>query len=354
MRSSNYSAASNLCSILCLLVVSLFSVKAYSIDPEICTPSNGFVPRIDLNVNITAKPSGSSQSVSYTSSIPVAMTGPITCPNYTPKDYSVFSMYQGEIGPNQPYVPIGDNGFHVKLGVGTSPGYVSGASRWGIEGNTPVIPSNIYPGVIIQSPGNKQPTQDIVLDAQFVGYIAVTGYDLDNAYVPSDTSGLTAVYLSGTIHIPPYCDFTLGDEENTVTMNPIFASEFAGVSPGEPVGKAVTVPGKGICSGGTSGGIGDLVHIRLLASRPLDGGSVIGVNEYSEIGIQVRDSQGQILQVNGMEVGTETTKSITMGDSRYGTFDFPLQFQLISRTGTAPKLYTQSYTAFLTLYMLMD
>lgn len=208
--------------------------------------------------------------------------------------------------------------------------------------------------MIFQSPSNKQPTHDIVLDAVFIGYIIVTGKDLDEAYVPSDTSGLTAVYLSGTIHIPPYCIFTLGDEDNTVTMNPIFASEFAGVSPGEPVGKAVTVPGKGQCSGGTSGGVGDVVHIRLIASHPVDGGSVIGIDQYDEVGIQVRDSEGKILPVNGVESDQVTTYSTFVGESLVGAFDFPLQFQLVSRTGTAPELYTQSYNALLTLYMLMD
>lgn len=354
MRSRNYLAASNICSVLCLLVISLFSIKAYSVDQEICTPSNGFIPRIDLNVNITVQPAGSQGSVNYTSSIPVATPGPITCPHYTPTDYSVFSSYNGAIGPDQLPIPIGDDGFSVKLLVGTSPGYVTGTNRWGLEGNTPVIPSNIYPSVIFQSPSNKQPTHDIVLKAVFVGYIIVTGKTLDEAYVPSDTSGLTAVYLSGTIHIPPYCIFTLGDEDNTVTMYPIFASEFAGVSPGEPVGKAKTVPGKGQCSGGTSGGVGDVVHIRLIARRPVDGGSVIGIDQYDEIGIQVRDREGKILPVNGVEADQVTTYSTFDGESRVGAFDFPLQFQLVSRTGTAPELYTQSYNAFLTLYMLMD
>lgn len=354
MRSSNYSAASNLCRVLCLLVVSLFSVKAYSVDQEICTPSNGFVPRIDLNVNITAKPSGSGTTVSYTSSIPVATAGPITCAHYTPKQYSVFSMYEGQIGPLQASAPIGNDGYTAKLQIGTSPGYVSGASRWGIDGDTPSIPSTIYPGVIITASSIRQPTHDIELNDVFIGYIAVTGMDLDTAHVPSDTSGLTEVHLYGKIHIPPYCEFTLGDQNNTVTMAPVFASEFAGVSPGEPVGKAVTVPGKGVCTGGTSGGAGDLVHIRLLASRPVDGGYVAAVNEYDEIGIQVKDSEGKLLPLMGLEAGSVTTDSVILGNDHYGTFDYPLQFQLVSRTGTAPSLYTQSYHALLTLYMLMD
>lgn len=354
MRSRNYSAASNICSVLCLLVISLFSVKAYSIDPEICTPSNGFIPRIDLNVNITAKPSGSSQAVSYTSSIPVATAGPITCQNYTPKAYSVFSSYMGEIGPDQQYISIGDNGFGAKLTVGTSPGYVSGTNHWGIDGNTPVIPSTIYPSVIIQAPGNKQPTTDIVLKAKFIGYIAVTGLNLDNAQVPSDTNGLTAVYLSGIIHIPPYCEFVLGDQNNSVTMNPVFASEFAGVSPGEPVGKPVMVPGKGECSGGTTGGVGDLVHISLVANRPVDGGRVVAVDEYDEFGIQVMDRDGKILPVNGVISDQITTHPSFDGESLVGAFDYPLQFQLVSRTGTAPELYEQSYHALLTLFLVMD
>ncbi|MFU2315131.1 hypothetical protein [Rahnella sp. PCH160] len=133
-----------------------------------------------------------------------------------------------------------------------------------------------------------------------------------------------------------------------------FASDFSDVSAGATVGTPMFVPGKVTCQGGSSGGEGDLVHISIIPGIPGDGQYIAGIQDLPEVGIKVLDGAGTPLLVNGTEAVTMTThRSSGMGIVT-GTFDFPLQLQLVSRTGTAPANAKKDYFSFLTIQMSMD
>lgn len=358
MRSRNYLLTLPMPGTLLLLFLSLFSHMAHSADPLICIPSNGYVPAIHMTVNVTVAPTGSLLLPSYTSSIPVAQPGPITCPSYTPEVWSVIASNNGITGGTSTggQVFVGRQGFALILGVGKTPGYVAngGGAAWGYEGNTPSIPYNIYPSINFSSPTTKLDNpEDIVLNEVFVGYVQVSGKSIDDSYVPSDTTGLTAVYVSGIIHVPPYCELTLNNGNTNVTMPDHFAADFAAVGPGEPVGDPVRVPGKGVCTGGANAGDGDLVHISFMPSFPVST-YIAGISPMlPDVGIVILDDSGNRLPVDGTEALSKTTRSTVIGEFRKGVFDLNFGVQLVSRTGKAPTMMGP-YSAAMTVVMSMD
>lgn len=340
--------------ILILAVVSFFSHMAYSIDAGVCQPT-GFMNRIYVNANITITPAGYGQSVTYTDSTPVAQAGPITCQsNYTPTGYTVLTM-----SPSGGRFPAADasmdlgHGFSVVLTPGSTPGMSSNVNRASISGNTANIPSNIYPSFSFYPSGSPAAVQDIILHNYFVGYIATEGVPESDMFVPSDKTGLTAVYLSGHLHVPPYCTYMSDQPSLTIPMGTYFASDFAAAGVGGKVGQPQRIAGSGECKGGSSSGEGDLVHISVGSFTPGDGNDTLGIAGQPDIGVQVFDDQGNRLQVNGPYSGQAYTSRSLKGDVYVGKFDFPLNFQLVSRTGKVPS-HTGTFTEYVTIDLFMD
>lgn len=234
MRSNVLS--NNTLKMLLLFFISFFSHIAHSADPVLCEPTGG-MRRIYINANITITPAGLGAGIVYTDSTPVAQAGPITCPGSTPTVYSVFSM-----GPdlsmfpnNGAYVDM-SQGFKGLLGVGNTPG-MSNSGRTGglvtaMSGNTANIPSNIYPSIVFYPTGSPAETHDLDLHNYFIGYIGTEGVVKMDIVTPSDKTGLTGVYLSGHIHIPPYCTYMSDQPSISIPMGTYFASDFAAVGVG--------------------------------------------------------------------------------------------------------------------------
>lgn len=339
---------------LLLVVISFFSHMAYSIDSRICQPT-GFANRIYINANITITPAGYGRGISYTDSTPVAQAGPVTCQGYTPTAYSVLSMSpSGGRSPSESaYVDL-SQGFSVLLTVGTTPGMSNSTNASAISGNSDNIPSNIYPSLAFFPTGDPIATHDLDLHNYLVGYIATEGQPSSGMFVPSDKTGLTGIYLSGHIHIPPYCTYMSDQPFLTIPMGTYFASDFAAAGVGGKVGQPQRIAGHGECKGGSTNGDGDLVHISVGSFTPGDGNDTLGIAGQPDIGIQVFDDQGNRLQVNGgITSGSAYTTKTLKGDTYVGAFDFPLNFQLVSRTGKAPS-HTGTFTEYITIDLFMD
>lgn len=330
--------------------IGLFSHMAYSANPNICTPT-GYVPTITINANLTVTPAGSSFGTGYIDSQPVALPGPITCASYTPSTAYVEAMGPtGQVVPTEAaYTPLGTYGFSALLTLGTTPGLASSGlpTLLSYDGNIPV---NIYPAIFVYPPANVMTTQDFDVEHQLIGYIQVSG-EKENFFSGSDTTGLTAVYFTGHIHIPPYC--TYSPSESTIIMDTVFSSDFTAAGAGGAVGSPRHVAGTGKCSGGSTHGDGDLVHLSLTAGIPGNGSDIAGVSDMPDVGIKVYDNTGRVLPVDGSVFDTVATTESMSGGSYWGNFDYPLTFQLVSITGKAPPP-TQSYFTFLTFGMTMD
>ena len=338
---------------LIFIVVSFFSHMAYSADPIVCQPT-GFVNRIYINANITITPQGYGAGITYTGSTPAAQAGPITCPTGTPDNYSIFSA-----GPSGAQYPSSDasadlsQGFVVLLGVGYVPGMSAGSGTTILNGSSAKIPKNIYPSFTFYPDGKPGDAHDLDLHNYFIGYIGTEGVVPNNVQVPSDKTGLTGVYLSGHIHIPPYCTYMADQSVITVPMGTYFASDFAAAGVGGKVGPMQRIAGNGECTGGSSHGDGDLVHISVGSLTPGDGNDTLGVVDQPDIGIQVFDDQGNKLQVNGPYSGSAYTTKTLKGEDYVGAFNFPLNFQLVSRTGKAPS-NTGTFIGYVTINLSMD
>lgn len=358
MRSAYYIFNHSCSKLLALLIISLFSSMAYSADPVTCVPSNGFMPaRIDIYQDFTVTPAGANQGQGYTLPNILIPSGPITCASYTPYNYTIeASAPDGSAGPTDgSKLDIGQ-GFHIQLEVGTTPGYTLGQLTWSVSGNTPIIPVNYYPGVVVFPAPNIANTSDITLNNFLIGYIEVTGRGLVDTYVPYDKGNMTAVYYSGKIHIPPFCTFELTENSTSnesismVTMPSYFATDFSAAGAGGPVGTPLTVGGTGSCRGGSGDGNNDTVHISFISGMP-KGRSIAGTS-VPEIGFQLIDNSGQVLPVDGSEVGTAVTHRIIKGETVYGAFDYPLKIQLVSVTGKAPS--ATQYSGQLQVVLSMD
>lgn len=340
-----------------LLFIGVFSHMAYSADTILCSPSNGLVPAVHIHQNFTATPAGSISGIGYAFPSPIIATGPITCATYTPNQYTAMaSSPTGGTGTDGVKTPL-QYGFSIGLNVSTTPGYSSQLS-WSINGKTANVPSPIYAQAVVFPPSSIINTTDIVInDEMLIGYIELTGLPLSSSYVPTDKTNMTAVYYSGTIHIPPYCYFYVGNNSDGVnsyyTMPPHFASDFSTVSAGSPVGEAVSIGGHGSCQGGSNAGDGDLVHISLEPLYKTVNPYIAGTTD-SEIGFQVLDDSGTVLRLDNTIVATRTTQRSSLGETYVGTFDYPLKVQLISIHGKAPQRGHQSYSGALILRFSMD
>lgn len=334
--------------LLALLVLGAFSHMAYSADPILCTPTNGVIPEIHINANFTSSPAGARAGVGYTFGTPVIAPGPITCPNYTPTQYTVMaSLPDGTSGINA-NLPLEVEGFMISLLIGKTPGYVTSGFLWAFTGNTPNIESAYYPSVIVYPAPHIMQTHDVVLNDFFLGYIELTGVSQNDTYVPTDKTNMTAVYYSGTIHIPPYCQYAVN--QGTVNMGTYFAADFANAGAGGLIGSPVHIKGEGTCAGGSTAGDGDIVHLSMRASY-------MGASRYialalgsQDIGVQITDDQGNILPVDGTEFATVATHSTT---DFTGEFTYPLNVQLISPTGKLPT-YHGACNIVVTVNLMMD
>ncbi|WP_279205978.1 fimbrial protein [Obesumbacterium proteus] len=344
-------------SFLLLLTAGLFSSFAHSTDPRICTPANGVIPEVHLHVAMQALPAGSAGGNAYYDPTPVITPGLITCSTYTPQVGSVYSFDLGgsAADSDSSNIPIGNGqGFRMRIELGTTPGYTFGVgTRWGISESQPNLTGTYYPGVIIFSGPVGVGLRDITITDQLVGYIGVTGQKLDSTLQVSDTENLTAVYVSGYIAVPPSCNYY--PDKNIVTMPDHFASDFSAVSAGSPVGTPTRMGGKVECSGGSTakGGV-DLVHMSFMPYVPGDGQYIAGIQGMPEVGIKILDDAGNPLLLNGADAISMTTVADEVSPNEYiGGFDFPLQFQLVSRTGTAPTKFGH-YNAMFILNMSID
>lgn len=361
MRSAYY-IFNHLCSkLLTLLIISLFSSMAYSADPLTCVPtSSGLMPaRIDIYQDFTVTPAGSNTGQGYIAPNIVVPSGPITCASYTPTDYTIIaSAPDGSFGTSDPRVleDIGQ-GFKIALLIDSRPGYSISQLTWSVTGGTPNVPVNYYPGFIVYPPANIANTSDIKLNNFFLGYIELTGRSLADSYVPSDKGNMTAIYFTGTIHVPPFCTFELTEnstvyssDSSMVTMPSYFAADFAAAGAGGLVGTPLTLGGTGNCQGGTGSGNGDTVHISFISG--LQKGRYIAGTTVPEIGFQLFDDSGQVLPLDGSEAATATTHSIIKGETVYGAFDYPLKIQLVSVNGKAPTI--MQYSGIVNIILSMD
>jgi len=350
MRSNVLS--NNTFKMLLLFIISFFSHMAHSASSTVCEPTGG-VRRIYINANITISPAGSVTGMSYTSSTPVAQPGPVTCPAYTPTGYTVMSMApNGSRFPDTSAAVDLSQGFSALLTVSTSPGISSSAPASNISGNTPNIPNNIYPSVYFYANPDIINTHDLDLHNYFIGYIMVTGYpSVQGTVVPSDKTGLTEVYLSGHIHIPPYCSYT--PSESMVMMPAVFAADFTAAGAGGKVGEAKSITGSGLCAGGEQSGA-DTVHISISSPGVEVDNYTLGVAGQPDIGIQVFKPDGTPLQVNGPIADTVPTNPTWQGENLYGHFDYPLTFQMVSVTGKAPPSNVGGYMAYVLVTLNMD
>lgn len=338
-----------------LLIVGLFSNLAHSADSDVCMPSNGVPPRINIYFDVTIIPSGGSAANTYVDSQPAAAAGPITC-SYEHNQYSVYSLNTAGAANNSAIVPFIDigSGFTIGLQVATTPGYIiGGMTRWAIHGSSPDIDTTVYPAVRISSGHASAGIHDITVSSQPIGYIATTGQKLDSYFSASNFEKMTAVYASGVIRFPPKC--TYDPEISSVTMPTHFASDFSAVSAGTPLDTPIRVAGKVTCIGGNTSFDGsDLVHISLIPGTQGDGNYIAGIPNVPEVGIRVLDNAGNPLLVNGTEaIAMQTNPNEISPDQFNGTFDFPLQFQLVSRTGTAPTKFGD-YQTTLVISMRVD
>lgn len=336
--------------VLLLGVAGLFSQLAYSADPTVCTPT-GYVPAIYIHQNFTVNPAGTMWSEGYAFSQPAAQVGPITCTNSTPTAAAIQSLSADghrSVVDGSAIKDIGQ-GFSMYLAVSNRMGAVgTGMSMRGISYNSPNITENIYPSLVVYPAKQIEATHDIDLENVLVGYIYTSGKRYTETYTPTDMSGMTAIYYSGRIHIPPYC--TYSPDNNYLTLPPVFSSDFTAAGLGGKVGSPVRFPGKGICAGGSTNGDGDIVHISVTGVSG-DGTDMLGINNLPDVGIQVSDNEGNILPVNVPESATVVT--VPSYDAKNsGLFDYPLTFQLVSRTGKAPP--AKAFTAFVIINLTMD
>lgn len=345
----------NFLGIAILLMAGLFSNLAHSADSNLCTPSNGVVPRINIYFDVTVIPNPGSLANTYVDSEPAVATGPITC-SYAHSQTAVYALAPSGAPSNQaitPFIPIG-SGFTIGLQVDTTPGYHIGSiSRWAIPGSTPNIAATVYPAVRIAAPTVSSGTRDISVSSQLIGYVATVGQKLNSGFTSTDFENMTAVYASGVIRFPPKC--TYDPQISSVTMPTHFASDFSAVSAGTPLDTPIRVAGKVTCIGGhISFDASDLVHISFIPGAQGDGSYIAGIPNVPEVGIRVLDNAGNPLLVNGTEaIAMQTNQSEIAPDEFEGTFDFPLQFQLVSRTGTAPTKFGD-YQTTLVISMSID
>ncbi|ASV54448.1 hypothetical protein LJPFL01_1085 [Lelliottia jeotgali] len=339
-----------------LLIISSYSQIAYSADPGVCSPSNGTIPELHIDINMTAPPLGVTTGQGYTYPVVVAAPGAITCQptDPAPKTYSVYTEQNGSLGGfAEASVDIGE-GYKFRLQVGRTPGFAT-MSMWGIKGgSSPVISQPVYAAVLLYPPATTRPgIQDIVIKDEIdLGYIVVSENDLNNIKsATSSNDGLTHVFVKGVIHIPPTC--TLTPSPLAVEMPTLFAADFAAAGVGGPVGTPTKLEVQGVCTGGGHEGVADLVHISLYSNFAGDNANMIGVQGVPEIGLTVSDNEGKLLPVNGAVAGTVLTKQEVVGDQKMGKFSYPMSFQLISRTGTAPKP-TAGYHATVTMSLSID
>ncbi|TBL92927.1 hypothetical protein [Hafnia alvei] len=341
-----------------LLFIGVFSHMAYSADPILCTPTNGIVPSVHIHQNFTATPAGSVAGIGYSYPSPIIAAGPITCDAYKADYYTVMaSSPTGGTGTMGVRTPI-QYGFNIGINIGQTPGYATNNFSWALTGNSPNIPNPMYAQIVVYPPKSIMNTTDIVIDNDMlIGYIEVTGRTMDDTYVPTNKTNMTAVYYSGTIHIPPYCYFYAGNNSDGInsyyTMPAHFGSDFSAVSAGSPVGEVMSIGGHASCQGGSSAGDGDLVHISIQSSRVTDNPYIAGTSN-SEIGFQVLDASGTALRVDGSIVATVATQSAPIGETHVGVFDYPLKLQLMSVHGIAPVMGTKNYTGLLTIRFSMD
>lgn len=340
-----------------LFIISSYSHIAYSADPGICSPSNGMVPELHIQMNMTTPPVGDPTTQGYTYPVVVAAPGPIKCQptDPAPTAYTVFAENNGYLSRDGGAMFTLDDpnhqGFRMKLAVGTVPGFTT-LNRWAVTSdNSAVISQPVYAAVMVFPPSNNPNPHDITLNNVFLGYVAVSELDTSNVTVPASTDGLTAVYVSGTLHIPPTCKLQLDKPE--VIMPDHFAADFTAAGAGGILDDAPTRLGiQGICSGGGGSGDGDIVRISISSLYPGDGQNIIGILNTPEIGLIVRDGQGNILPVNYSEVAQVPTTQIIVGERQEGYFEYPISFQLVSRTGTAPK--PKNYNAQISVILSME
>lgn len=338
-----------------LFILSSYSHVAYSADPGVCSPSNGTIPELHIDINMTAPPLGVTNGQGYAYPIAVAASGAIKCQptDPAPKMYSVYTEFNGHVSdPSLTSVDIGE-GYKFNLTVGKTPGFNT-INIWGTGGNSPVIPSPIYAAVLLYPPATTRPgIQDIVIKDEIdIGYIVVSEKNITTVKTgTSSTDGLTHVFVKGVVHIPPTCNLT--PNPLAVEMPTLFAADFAAAGVGGPVGTPTRLEVQGVCTGGGHEGVADLVHISLYSNFAGDNANMIGVQGVPEIGLTVSDNEGKLLPVNGAVAGTVLTKQEIVGDQKMGKFSYPMSFQLISRTGTAPKP-TAGYHATVTMSLSID
>lgn len=339
-----------------LFIISSFSHMAYSADPGICAPSNGMVPELHIQMNMTTPPVGDTTPQGYTYPVVVASPGPIKCQPTDPAPQSsiVYAVNNGKLARDGSSITIDDpyhQGFSIKLLVGTVPGFTT-LNRWAVSNkSSPVITQPVYAAVLVTPPKSNPNPHDVTLNNVFVGYVVVSEGTTSNVTVPTSTDGLTAVYISGTLHIPPTCKLQLDKPE--VIMPDHFAADFTAAGAGGILDDAPTRLGiQGLCSGGGGSGDGDIVRISISSLYPGDGQNIIGIQNTPEIGLIVRDGQGNILPVNYSEVAQVPTTQITVGERHEGYFEYPISFQLVSRTGTPPK--PKNYNAQISVILSME
>lgn len=358
MRSHFFSWQNHQPKMLLVFIIVFFSHMAYSADPIVCTP-NGYRPEIHINQDITVTPAGYGKGTGYVAPIPVALQGPVTCANYTPTGFTIMAFGQTFVRyPNEnAEVNIGHN-FMALLGVSTSPGLVSDNDGNSYDdGNTPNITQNYYPQIFIYPPTQKGPVPDFYVSDTLIGYIEITGRNYDGSYIATDPSGMTAVYYSGMIHVPPYCEFS--NPNAMVTMPTVFASDFVAAGVGGNVGPRSSLLQEEVtCSGGSTSG-DDLVHISISSGNtsPVDSTDVIGISGgNTDIGIHVFDGDGNKLPVNGPVAATLNTHPTVKGTEYFGQFNYQLQFQLVSLTGKAPPpdADVSNYTSIINISLTMD
>lgn len=285
-----------------IIIFSSYSHMVYSASPGVCSPSNGTIPEIHINVNITAPPIGVTTAVGYTYPLVVAAPGPIKCQptDPAPTTYSVYAENNGVLAPYpSSNVDIGE-GYSFRLQVGLIPGFGT-ISQWGVGlGNSPVIPQPIYAAVMLNPAANPRPDiQDIVIKDEIdLGYMVVSETYLDDiTSATSSNDGLTHVFLKGIVHIPPKC--TLTPELLAVEMPTVFASDFAAAGVGGTVGTPSRLELAGVCSGGGHEGVADLIKLTFYSMTPGDNANMIGVPGVPEIGLTVSNSDGNLLPVDG-------------------------------------------------------
>ncbi|MFU2315128.1 hypothetical protein [Rahnella sp. PCH160] len=193
-----------------LLIVILFSHFAHSANTLLCSPSNGTIPSIHIQADIYAPPAGSLSGMYYFDSTPAMMPGPISCPTYTPTGYTAYAVNANGVVGWGVYTVKLDYGFQLAMAIGTTPGLKGNETgNWFFSGNTVNIPQVYYPGFIIFPPPDIANTQDLEINNLLIGYMATAGEQgLPTGY-SNYTDEMTAVYLSGRVHFPPYCRYCI-------------------------------------------------------------------------------------------------------------------------------------------------